>query len=84
MDQTIATIRDFIITRYLPGESPENLGEDTALRSGGILDSLSTLSLVSFIEKQYGIEVEAHETDIDNFDTLRDIAAFIERKQAAR
>jgi acyl carrier protein len=82
MEQTATTIRDFIIARYLPGESPENLTEDTPLRTSGILDSLATLGLVSFLEQEYGIEVEAHETDVDNFDSLRDIAAFVERKRA--
>ena len=77
------TIRDFIITKYLPGESPENLKDDTPLRSTGILNSLATLALISFIEDRFGIEVQAHETDIDNFDRLADIVAFVERKRAS-
>jgi len=84
MDDIGQTIRDFILTKYLPGESPENLKDDTPLRTSGILDSLATLALISFIEERYGIEVEARETDIDNFDRLRDITAFVERKVAAR
>ena len=36
-----------------------------------------------FLEQEYGIEVEAHETDVDNFDRIEDIAAFVERKRAA-
>ncbi len=76
-------LRDFILARYLPGESPSNLQDDTPLRTSGVLDSLATLGLISFIEQEFGIEIEAHETDVDNFDRLRDMAAFIERKQAA-
>jgi acyl carrier protein len=75
-------IRDFILTKYLPGESAENLQDDTPLRTSGVLDSLATLSLISFIEERFGIEVEAHETDVDNFDRLGDIVAFVERKRA--
>ena len=75
-------IRDFILTKYLPGESAENLQDDTPLRTSGVLDSLATLSLISFIEERFGIEVEAHETDVDNFDRLGDIIAFVERKRA--
>jgi acyl carrier protein len=77
------TIRQFILSKYLPGESPENLPDDTPLRTSGILDSLATLSLIGFIEERFGIEVEAHETDVDNFDRLGDIVAFIERKRRA-
>jgi acyl carrier protein len=75
------TIRDFILARYLPGESAANLLDDTPLRSSGILDSLATLGLISFLEKEYAIEIEAHETDVDNFDRIRDIAALVERKR---
>ena len=80
--QTADTIRHFILTRYLPGETADNLRDDTPLRSSGILDSLATLSLISFLEEQFKIELEAHETDIDNFDRIEDIAALVERKQA--
>jgi acyl carrier protein len=83
MNQIADTIRQFILTRYLPGESEDNLRDDTPLRSSGILDSLATLGLISFLEQEYGIEVEAHETDVDNFDRIEDIAAFVERKRAA-
>jgi acyl carrier protein len=83
MAQVADTIRDFILTKYLPGESPQNLRDDTPLRTSGVLDSLATLSLISFIEQEFGIEVEAHETDIDNFDRIADMVAFIERKRAA-
>ena len=80
--QTADTIRHFILTRYLPGETADNLRDDTPLRSSGILDSLATLSLISFLEEQFKIELEAHETDVDNFDRIEDIAALVERKQA--
>lgn len=83
MTDISASIRDFVLTRYLPGESPENLRDDIPLRTSGILDSLATLGLISFIEEEFDIEVEAHETDIDNFDRLGDIVAFVERKRAA-
>jgi len=81
-NQTADTIRQFILTRYLPGESPDNLRDDTPLRSSGILDSLATLSLISFLEEQFKIEIEAHETDVDNFDRIEDIAALVAQKQA--
>lgn len=83
MSEIANTLRRFILERYLPGESPENLRDDTPLRSTGILDSLATLSLISFIEEEYRIQVEAHETDVDNFDRIQDMAAFIERKRSA-
>ena len=76
-------IRQYILTEFLPGESAANLRDDTPLRTGGVLDSMATLKLVSFVEQTYGIEVDAHEAGIDNFDCIRDIAAFVERKRAS-
>jgi acyl carrier protein len=76
------TLRQYILTTYLPGESAANLRDDTPLRSSGILDSLATLSLVAFVEREFGVELEAHDTGLDNFDRIEDISALIARKQA--
>jgi len=81
MDSIKETIRHFILTTYLPGESPANLRDDTPLRKGGILDSLATLGLVNFVEKEFGIELDAYETAVDTFDRIEDIAALVERKR---
>lgn len=72
-------LREFIVNEFLPGEDPSNLADDTPLRTGGILDSMSTLSLVSHVEKTWGIEVAPNEASSE-FDTIADIAALIERK----
>jgi len=80
MSDVKETIRQYILTTYLPGESAANLKDDTPLRSSGILDSLATLSLVSFVEKQFRIELDAHETGIETFDTIEAIATLVERQ----
>jgi len=76
-------IRQFVVSKYLPGESPENLKDDTPLRTSGILDSLSTLGLVNFVEERFGVSLEAYETGIEYFDRIEDIAALVSRKQQA-
>lgn len=76
------TLRHFIVANYLPGESPENLKDETPLRTSGVLDSMSTLSLVSFIEERFAISLEAHETGIEYFDSIEDIAKLVEKKRA--
>jgi acyl carrier protein len=76
------TLRQFIVKTYLPGESVENLQDDTPLRTSGVLDSLATLGLVSFVEKEFGIELEAHETGIETFDTVAGIADLVVQKRA--
>jgi acyl carrier protein len=81
MDQLRDTIREFIVSNYLPGESPDNLRDDTPLLSSGILDSLGTLGLVSFISEKFGVELDVYDTSVEHFDRIEDIAQSIERKQ---
>ncbi len=73
-------VHAYILQEFLPGESPDNLTESTALISGGILDSIATLKFVAFLEEKYGIQVEAHEADVDHFNTIADIASYVQSK----
>ncbi len=72
-------VRGYILQEFLPGESPQNLRDDTPLKSSSILDSVSTLQLVTFVETTFNITVEPHEAAGD-FDRIGDIAALVERK----
>jgi len=74
-------VKEFIMSEFLPGEDPDQLTESTPLISGGILDSLATLKVVSFLEENFGITVAPHETDEDNFGTIADIVSLVESKQ---
>ena len=75
-------VRAYILSEFLQGESSTNLKDDTPLRTSGVLDSMATLRLVAFLEERFGIEVEAHEAGIDNFDSINSIAAFVAQKTA--
>jgi len=76
-------IGQFILANFLVSEDTANLKDDTPLRTSGVLDSVATLQLVTFIEEQFGIRVEAHEASIENFDSIDNIAAFIRSKKTA-
>lgn len=79
-DPIESTVKDFILEEFLPGERPDALTDDTALVTEGILDSLATLRLVSFLEKQYKISIAPHEVDPEYLDTLPRIAALVRSK----
>ena len=80
VDQITQTLRTYIIETLLPGENPDALTEATPLVTGGILDSLATLKLVSFLEQRYKIELQAHEVDVDNLNTIARIASLVRSK----
>lgn len=83
MDDIIGPVRQQILDTVLKGEDPSALRNDTPLITGGILDSLATLELVTFLEQRFGIQLEAHEVDADRLDTLTAIDALV-RSKAAR
>ena len=80
-DNIRSRVREYILTEFLRGESPANLKDDMPLRSSGVLDSLSTLTLVTFVEEAFGIELAAHETGQDTFDTIDQITAVVSSKR---
>lgn len=76
-----ATVKQYILKEFLPGENPDELNESTPLITGGILDSISTVQLVAFLEKTFGVEFQAHEINADYLDSLARIAETVQKKQ---
>ena len=80
MEETINTIKTFILNEFLPGEDPNELTNTTQLITGGILDSLATLRLVTFLSETFNVEVEPHEMGVEYLDTLPDNAKLVHSK----
>lgn len=79
-NDTIAnTVKSFILDEFLPGENPSSIDDTTPLISGGIIDSIGTIKLVSFLEETYDIEFKAHEFK-DNLDSIASIVSIVEKK----
>ena len=76
-------LKDFIMSEFLPGESPDDLTDSTPLISGGVLDSIATLKLVMHVEDTYGVGFEPHEVDKENLDTLSSITRLLVAKKPA-
>lgn len=84
MESSKQAIKNYILEEFLPGEDPNLLEESTPLITGGILDSLATLKLVAFLEDRYKIEIQAHETMVDYFNTVASIAELVDEKLAKK
>jgi acyl carrier protein len=78
---TMHAIKNYILDEFLPGEEPSLLTPTTPLVSSGILDSLATLKLVSFLEQTFAIRLKPHETDEEHLDTLEAICGLVESKR---
>jgi acyl carrier protein len=81
MEEIAAVVHAYILDEFLPGEDPSELTDRTELITEGVLDSISTLKLVAFLEDRFGITVEAHEAGVDNLGTIGRIAALIAAKR---
>ena len=81
LEEVRDTIRQFILSNYLPGESPENLRDDMPLLTSGVLDSLAAVGLISFLERRFGVELDVYDTSVERFDRVMDMAAAVVTKQ---
>jgi acyl carrier protein len=81
MDILSSEIKEFIVTNFLFGQSPETLTDDQSFLESGIIDSTGMLELVSFVEQRYGIAIADRELVPENLDSLRNISQFVARKR---
>ena len=73
-------IKEYLRKEILDANTIENLTSTSSLQEEGLIDSITTLQLVDFLEKEFNIEFQAHEVNKDNLDTLERIEIFIKSK----
>ena len=74
-------VKQFVLREFLPEEDPDELGESTPLITAGILDSIATLRLVAFLEQTYGIQIAAHEANVEHLNTIADVVRLVDAKR---
>lgn len=74
----IKTIGDFMARAF----ERESVPVDEDIFASGFTNSLFAMQLVDFVERQFGVEVDADDLQIDNFRTVARVAALVERKTA--
>jgi acyl carrier protein len=78
---TIQRLRDFIAAELYKDGKPEDLTPEFHLFEHKVIDSLGLLTVISFVETQFGIVVDDDELSPENFETIGAIARLIERKR---
>lgn len=58
----------------------EKAEDDTNIFEMGFVNSLFSMQLLVFLEKEFSITVEVEDMDMDNFSTIGNILAFIDKK----
>ncbi len=75
-------IRQYLAQNFLFSDNGFGPGDDASFLEEGIVDSTGVLELVMFIEDTFNIEVADEEIVPDNFDSVNNLALYIQRKSA--
>jgi len=76
-------LRSYLLEELSLPLQPEELQDDTMLVSDRIMDSISSLMLVEYLEKNYDISFEPHEVTAENLDSINIIESFVNQKKAS-
>jgi acyl carrier protein len=77
---TKETLIKFITDDILMGQSQATITPETSLIESGILDSLSLIRLINFVEDNFNVTLEDEDVISDNFETVNVLSTLIESK----
>ncbi len=75
-------LTDHLLLSYLKATLAidDDLDADSTLFSSGVLDSMSMVSLIAFVEQSTNIQVRSEDVTLDNFDTASRIVRFADSR----
>jgi acyl carrier protein len=77
-------IRDYIAKNLLFSGDGFRFEDGASFLDEGIIDSMGVIELVTFVEKQFGVQVADHELVPDNFDSVAKLNRFVQGKLAVK
>ncbi|MEI6613352.1 MAG: acyl carrier protein [Chrysiogenales bacterium] len=78
MSELKNAILDYVKKEYLEEDDDREVGFDTPLISGGIVDSFSMVSLKRFLETRYKIQIPDAKASPEAFDSVNNIIKLLE------
>ena len=72
-------VRQFIL-EYFYVSDPADLTDEISLIDSGFVDSTGMMGMIVFLETEYGIHIEDHETIPENLESISRIADFVGHK----
>ena len=74
-------IEAFVVDEIMIADSGTQLDHDENLLKNGVLDSLSLLRLISFVEESFNVHIEDEEIVPANFQSINKAVSFVEGKK---
>jgi acyl carrier protein len=79
-----SAVRQFIAENVLLGVHQTTIEDATPLVTGGLIDSIGMIGLVTFLEARFKVEFVPREISVHSLDTLEQIEALIQKKLAGQ
>ena len=79
-----SAVRQFIAENVLLGVHQTVIEDATPLVTGGLIDSIGMIGLVSFLGSRFKVEFMPREINVHSLDTLEQIEELIRKKLAGR
>ncbi|HEX9608304.1 MAG TPA: acyl carrier protein [Gemmatimonadaceae bacterium] len=80
--EIIMRVRGFVEENFLYMHSNFQLGDDDRLLEKGVIDSMSIVEMIAFIEREFGVNAMEEEISEANFGSLAGIGRFVSEKQS--
>lgn len=77
----LTRVRGFVQDNFLYMHSSFQLADDDPLLEKGVLDSMSMVEMIAFVESEFGVRAEDDEVSEANFGSLSGIARFVGKKR---
>ena len=78
-----ATVRSFLNETFMFRGAVDQVADDASLIKAGILDSVGVLTLISFLEEKFEVQVSDDEVEPENLESVDAITAFVQKKTGA-
>jgi acyl carrier protein len=75
-----STIERYILDEIMMKDEGTRIDPDQSLVASGVIDSLTLLRLIVFIEEQFDIKIDDDEVIPENFETINVIKSFVQSK----
>lgn len=82
-EQIEQQIREFLTGNFI-FDPKVQVGPDDSFMENGIVDSTGVLELIMWVEQNFGIKVDDAEVLPENFDSIRSLTDYAERKMSAK
>jgi len=80
--EIIMRVRGFVEENFLYMHSNFQLGDDDRLLEKGVIDSMSIVEMIAFIEREFGVNAMEEEISEANFGSLAGIGRFVSEKRS--